>query len=137
MLSEIGGLLLAGGMVRGAAMGSQQFLTCRMAAQTFGGGSSSHRAAVGFQCYPRSVGFCWLVAWSAVRLWDRSSSSPVAWPRRLLVAAAVVIALLSVSNVIRDRWASAGWWHGPRCGYGIAAVPHLSHGRADFWWRQQ
>jgi tetratricopeptide (TPR) repeat protein len=51
--------------------------------------------------YLPSVGFCWLVAWCAVRLWDHDSSSYAAWPRRLLVAAAVVIALLSVSSVMR------------------------------------
>jgi protein O-mannosyl-transferase len=51
--------------------------------------------------YLPSVGFCWLVAWYAVRLWDRSSASPVAWPRKLLVAAAAVIAVLSVSSVAR------------------------------------
>jgi Tfp pilus assembly protein PilF len=52
--------------------------------------------------YLPSVGFCWLVAWSAVRLEDRSSgSSSGAWPRKLLVAAALVIALLSVSTVVR------------------------------------
>ena len=51
--------------------------------------------------YLPSVGFCWLVAWCAVRLWDHSSSSSGAWPRKLLVAAAVVIALLSVSSMMR------------------------------------
>jgi tetratricopeptide (TPR) repeat protein len=51
--------------------------------------------------YLPSVGFCWLVAWCAVRLWDHSNPSYAAWPRKLLVAAAVVIALPSVSSVIR------------------------------------
>ena len=51
--------------------------------------------------YLPSVGFCWLVARYAVRLWDRSSASPVAWPRKLLVAAPAVIAVLSVSSVAR------------------------------------
>jgi tetratricopeptide (TPR) repeat protein len=51
--------------------------------------------------YLPSVGFCWLVAWCAVRLWDHRNPSYAAWPRKLLVAAAAVIALLSVSSVIR------------------------------------
>jgi tetratricopeptide (TPR) repeat protein len=50
--------------------------------------------------YLPSVGFCWLVAWYTVRIWDRSDSSP-AGSRKLLVAAAVVIALVSVPTVIR------------------------------------
>ena len=51
--------------------------------------------------YLPSVGFCWLAAWYAVGRWDRSSASPVAWPRKLLVGAAAVIAVLSVSSVVR------------------------------------
>src|ERR1700719_912445 len=54
--------------------------------------------------YLPSVGFCWLVAWYAMRMWDRGGSSSAAsatWPRKQLVAAAVVIALLSVSSVVR------------------------------------
>jgi len=50
--------------------------------------------------YLPSVGFCWLVAWYAMRLWDRSTSSFAVWPRRILVSAAAVIALLSVSSVM-------------------------------------
>jgi len=57
--------------------------------------------------YLPSVGFCWLVAWCAMRIWDRSSSSSAAsassatWPRKLLIAAIAVIALLSVFSVVR------------------------------------
>ena len=51
--------------------------------------------------YLPSVGFCWLFAWYAIRLWDHSSSSSIAWPRKLLVAAAIVIALLSIIILIR------------------------------------
>jgi tetratricopeptide (TPR) repeat protein len=51
--------------------------------------------------YLPSVGFCWLVAWYAVRLWDGSPSPSVGWRRRILVGAAVVIALVSVPTVVR------------------------------------
>jgi protein O-mannosyl-transferase len=51
--------------------------------------------------YLPSVGFCWLVAWYGVRLWDRSGPSTSAWQRQLLAAVAVVIVVLSVSSIVR------------------------------------
>ncbi len=50
--------------------------------------------------YLPSVGFCWLVAWYAVRLWDRSRAN-ASWPRGILAAAAIVIVLLAVLSTVR------------------------------------
>jgi protein O-mannosyl-transferase len=50
--------------------------------------------------YLPSVGFCWLVAWYGLKLWDRSAAN-ARWPRRILAAAAIVIALMSVLSIVR------------------------------------
>jgi protein O-mannosyl-transferase len=64
--------------------------------------------------YLPSVGFCWLVAWVAVRVWDQSLAAPSAGTiangtarshvnpaRTLFLAAAAVIAVTSITAVIR------------------------------------
>lgn len=50
--------------------------------------------------YLPSVGFCWLIAWCGVRLWDRSPAT-TAWRRSVLAATAAVIALMSVLSIVR------------------------------------
>ena len=53
--------------------------------------------------YLPSAGFCWLFAWYAINLWDRSPA-PTKWPHRLMVVAAVAVFLLSAWNIIvRNR----------------------------------
>ena len=53
--------------------------------------------------YLPSVGFCWLVAWYAINLWDRTPA-PAKLLHWLMAAAAVAVALLAVSStVLRNR----------------------------------
>jgi tetratricopeptide (TPR) repeat protein len=53
--------------------------------------------------YLPSVGFCWLVAWYGINLWDRRPG-PARWPHRLMAVAAFAVALLAVSStVLRNR----------------------------------
>ena len=50
--------------------------------------------------YLPSVGFCWLVAWYGVRLWDRSTAT-TAWRRSILAVASAAIVLISVLTIVR------------------------------------
>ena len=50
--------------------------------------------------YLPSVGFCWLVAWIAVRCWDRLPQHAVI-SRRLLIAAAAMLALTAAISIVR------------------------------------
>jgi Flp pilus assembly protein TadD len=53
--------------------------------------------------YLPSVGFCWLVAWYTINLWDRTPA-PARWPHRHMAVAAAAVALLAVSStVLRNR----------------------------------
>ena len=50
--------------------------------------------------YLPSVGFCWLVAWCGLQLWDRSAAK-ASWPRGILGASAIVIVAVSVLSIVR------------------------------------
>jgi len=51
--------------------------------------------------YLPSVGFCWLVAWCGIQLWDRSAIVHAAWQRKLLLAAAAAVFIASLVAVLR------------------------------------
>ncbi|HEY2352914.1 MAG TPA: tetratricopeptide repeat protein [Candidatus Acidoferrum sp.] len=51
--------------------------------------------------YLPSVGFCWLVAWCGMQLWDRRSAAQAVWPRALLVTAFAAIAVVAIVAVVR------------------------------------
>jgi tetratricopeptide (TPR) repeat protein len=50
--------------------------------------------------YLPSVGFCWLVAWTGISIWDRLSSTAML-PRRAIALAFSAIILISLAAVIR------------------------------------
>jgi tetratricopeptide (TPR) repeat protein len=53
--------------------------------------------------YLPSVGFCWLVAWGWVRLWDAASVRRPVWRKALLGVLGLVAALYAVRVVTRNR----------------------------------
>lgn len=53
--------------------------------------------------YLPSVGFCWLAAWGATRLWHSSSSRLAAWRFRFALALGLVAALYTARTVTRNR----------------------------------
>ena len=53
--------------------------------------------------YLPSVGFCWLVAWGWVRLWDAASARRPAWRKALLGTLGLVAALYALRVVARNR----------------------------------
>jgi tetratricopeptide (TPR) repeat protein len=50
--------------------------------------------------YLPSVGFCWLVAWYGLHLWNRGAAK-ASWSRGILATAAIVIVLMSVVSIVR------------------------------------
>lgn len=53
--------------------------------------------------YLPSVGFCWLVAWGAARLWRSSSPRVARWRLRLALALGLIAALYTARTVTRNR----------------------------------
>jgi Tfp pilus assembly protein PilF len=53
--------------------------------------------------YLPSVGFCWLLGWGFLRLWDRASACDAAWSRALAAAFGILVALCSFRIVTRNR----------------------------------
>jgi len=53
--------------------------------------------------YLPSVGFCWLVAWGWVRLWDTASARRPVWRKALVGVLGLVAALYAVRVVTRNR----------------------------------
>jgi tetratricopeptide (TPR) repeat protein len=52
--------------------------------------------------YLPSVGFCWLLAWGFLRLWDRASARGAVWSRALATAFGILVALCSIRIVTRN-----------------------------------
>ena len=53
--------------------------------------------------YLPSVGYCWLLGWGFLRLWDRASARGAIWSRALATAFSILVALCSFRIVTRNR----------------------------------
>jgi tetratricopeptide (TPR) repeat protein len=86
--------------------------------------------------YLPSVGFCWLVAWGWVRLWERPAARKLVWRTALLGALGLVAGLYALRVVTRNRD-----WHDDVRLYTktLALFPdayHIRNNLGTVYWRQ-